>query len=229
MTLIRRMRSDRELIVLAHDHDRVAAAFAESRSASGSATSLVTPRDVSSPGWTLEVGEPQAATLAANGRVLAAHDLLGIITRLSWVHPGDLPHVRPEDRNYVASEVAAFLVAWLSAVTCPVVNRPSARALCGPGWVRSRWRHEAAVAGFGVRGGANCADASLETCLVVGDQVIGSCSEKRRASALALANSAGVTFLSILHDRGRFHSAAALPTLQPDALDPLYQALDSQR
>jgi hypothetical protein len=37
-------------------------------------------------------------------------------------------------RKYVAAEFNAFLLAWLSAQSCPVLNRPTASCLSGPNW-----------------------------------------------------------------------------------------------
>jgi hypothetical protein len=101
---------------------------------------LLTPDDLSRPGWRYQPDEPSApSTAVVGGQVVDAGAIRGVLTRLPCVVPDDLPHVVPEDRAYVASEMTAFLTAWLAARAGPVLNRPSAGCLAGPCWSRERW------------------------------------------------------------------------------------------
>jgi hypothetical protein len=67
------------------------------------------------------------------------------------VLPDELPHIAPEDRAYVAVETTAFLIAFLAALPCRVLNRPSVGSLCGPAWHPEQWICTAARAGIPVR------------------------------------------------------------------------------
>jgi hypothetical protein len=67
------------------------------------------------------------------------------------VSEGDLAHITPHDRSYVAAEMTALLVSWLSGLKCPVLNRPTPLCLSGPNWGPEQWTHVAAQAGIRVR------------------------------------------------------------------------------
>ena len=126
------------LVVVAGRGDRGASALVE-RWRSFDA-GLLTPEDLSRPGWRYQPDEPSAPSMAVvGGAVVEAGSIRGVLTRLPCVVPDDLPHIVPEDRAYVASEMTAFLTAWLAARTCPVLNRPAAGSLAGPCWGRERW------------------------------------------------------------------------------------------
>lgn len=75
----------------------------------------------------------------------------GILTLRPWVFASELRTIYPEDRTYVASELNAFLLEWLMAQSCPVVNRPSLSCLAGPNWRTEQWTHAAARVGIPVR------------------------------------------------------------------------------
>lgn len=111
---------------------------------------LVTPRDLSRPGWFVRVGHPGDALVAVGERLLPANEIRGVVTALPWITADMLGHIVPEDRSYVASEMTAFVASWLDAVSCPVFNQPTPTCLCGPGWPRQRWLHEAARLGVRV-------------------------------------------------------------------------------
>jgi hypothetical protein len=69
--------------------------------------------------------------------------LSGVLCRLAAVRPCELLEIVPEERQYVAAEVTAFLLAWLDTLPCRVVNAPSALCLSGPGWRREQWLYAA--------------------------------------------------------------------------------------
>ena len=89
--------------------------------------------------------------LIAEGRAFSSSDITGVLTRLSAVPGTELDHVAAEDRSYVSSEMTAFLLAWLSSLKCPVMNRPTPSGLCGPGWRIEQWLHLAAGLGIPVK------------------------------------------------------------------------------
>ena len=80
---------------------------------------------------------PEEAAAVIGGQVLPVADITGVLTRLPAVQPEDLAHIATADRDYVASEMTAFLIAFVSALPCRVLDRPSAGALSGPAWRRS--------------------------------------------------------------------------------------------
>jgi hypothetical protein len=65
---------------------------------------------------------------------------------------GDLLEIVPEDRAYVAAEMTAFLLSWLSSLQCSVLNRPTPAGLSGPYWRPERWVQAAVKVGIPVQG-----------------------------------------------------------------------------
>lgn len=110
----------------------------------GCDVALATPADLSRPGWRLRNGAPRAARAAVEGRVVDACEVDAVISLLPWVSPLDLPHVVEADRDYAASEMSAFLLAWLAELPCPVLDPPSTTSLAGCGRSSHEW---AALAG----------------------------------------------------------------------------------
>ena len=71
--------------------------------------------------------------------------LQAVLTCRPAVLAEELGRIAADDRSYVAAELNAFLVAWLSALPSRVVNRPTPRSLCGPAWNRVQWQAAAAA------------------------------------------------------------------------------------
>jgi hypothetical protein len=133
------------LVVVGSSQDSVAARLVERWGAR-----LMTCRDLSRPGWRYRVGSASRGIAVIGGQRVRAVDVDGIVVRLPCVPPAALPHIVPHDRVYVAREMTAFLTAWLSDLSCRVVNRPTAVCLAGPGWTVEQWRHAAARLGVEV-------------------------------------------------------------------------------
>ena len=74
-------------------------------------------------------------------------ELQAVVTRRPAVVAEELAWIDPADRSYVAAEANAFLVAWLDAIPCRVVNRPTATSLAGPSWGPLQWAAAAGRAG----------------------------------------------------------------------------------
>jgi len=149
-----------------------------------------------------------------------------VVTRLPAVDAGDLPQIAPSDRAYVAAEMTAFLLAWLTGLTCPVLNRPTPQCLSGPLWGRERWALAAAKLGIPARPVLRRAvwpkdDAEAAhgepgpAVTVVGRSHIGIVDDVLAARAHRLARAAGVDLLSVEFDgRGpdaRFVAASLWP------------------
>src|SRR5215207_9445084 len=94
-------------------------------------TVLITPRDLSRSGWLHVPLAPERDTAALGTRIVPADSVDHIQVRIAAVRERDLPHIEESDRKYVAAEMTAFLLAWLSARGNRVATRPSALALCG--------------------------------------------------------------------------------------------------
>lgn len=193
---------------------------------------LMTPGDLSAPGWQYRVGRPRDGVAVASGQRLAQSAIRGVFTRLPWIDPAELSHVAPQDRSFVASEMQAFLVAWLSQLTCPVVNRPTPLCLCGPGWRREQWLYAAAKVGLPVvtalrrhvlppdRDVAPLLAPPEVTVTVIGQTVTGTGEGAIRVGALRLAAMAGVDLLGLGFVRRHGGLALTSATLWPDLASP---------
>jgi hypothetical protein len=195
---------------------------------------LVTPADLSRPGWQHVVGDPAQATAAVNSRVLRAHDIEAVIARVSAVSEFDIPHIRSEDLQYAAAEMTAFLLAWLDDCRCPVLNRPTAGCLNGPSWSPEQWMVAAARAGLRTVPTRRRVPPNGEipqtpeqdevVGTVVGDRCLGSVHGDLVNSVCRLAADAGTTLLSVrltgTGPRAAFLGASAWP----DLADPMVVA-----
>lgn len=150
---------------------------------------LMTPADLSRSGWRHDPLHPRDDVAVPGGVRIASRDIRGVVTRLARVDGVDLPHVVEDDRPYVAAEMTAFLLSWLSSLACPVLNRPNAMSLAGPAWGSDRWRRAAVRAGAG-----GAPDRPAETVVtVIGEECIGDAS--LAPIARAIAAEAGATLL----------------------------------
>ena len=105
---------------------------------------LLSSEDLSTAGWCHRLADTGVSTAVIDGRVICTSKITGVLTLLPWVTADQLIHIIPEDRAYVAAEMTAFFVSWLSELTCPVLNRPTPTCLAGPGWRPEQWVHAAA-------------------------------------------------------------------------------------
>jgi hypothetical protein len=110
---------------------------------------VVTPVDLSRPGWRLRSGRPAESAAALTEGVLAGPDIEGIVAALAIVSPYELAHIADGDRDYVAQEMSAFLLAWLTELECPVIDRPTALSLAGCGRSPYEWAAIAHREGIG--------------------------------------------------------------------------------
>lgn len=225
-------------LVLAHASDRTARELTE-RWPHG--CRLVTPADVCTEGWALEIDDtaagPSGAALPGTVR--------GVITRLGGIGPADLAGVHAADRGYAAAELAAFLLAWLDDCPVPVISRPEPGSLNGPAWSAAQWALAAHLAGLAVlplRLGSSpesagdspgaCADGvplDRVTVTVIGDQVIGDVHPRLSQGAARLARAAGTRLLGVTFDGreagSRFAGASVCPALPPRAAEALADQL----
>jgi hypothetical protein len=136
------------IVIVASRHDGPARRLKDQWA--GSSACLLTCDDLSVSGWRYRVSEPLNSIAVVEGRQVNQSDIRGVLTRLLWVWEGEVTEIVSKDRAYVACEMSAFLLCWLSSLTCPILNRPTANCLAGPGWSRERWNLAAARAGMRV-------------------------------------------------------------------------------
>jgi hypothetical protein len=192
---------------------------------------FLTSADLSMSGWRQRTNRANGATAVAEGKVLDQSEITGVLTLLPWVYEYELVDIVPEDRSYVAGEMTAFLLFWLSRLRCPVLNRPTPTSLSGPYWRREKWVSAAAQAGIPaepVRRQARLKTGSIPdetppigvTLTVVGDRVFGKADPGLERHALSLARVAAADLLSV-HFSGpdpnsNFVSADVFPDFSRD-------------
>jgi hypothetical protein len=153
-----------------------------------------------------------------------AADIDGVLVRLPYVPEDELAHIVPGDRSYVAQEMTAFLTAWLTELSCPVVNRPTAECLAGPGWGQEQWRQVAAGVGLAVAprririvAGSEEEPAVVPTGIrvtIVGGRSVGSAPDGAADQARRLADAAGMALLEVHFTSGlRFVGANPWPDI----------------
>ena len=218
----------KRIIILASSADAVAIDLPARLARSDIA--VVTPTDLSQPGWSYRPGRRESAIVVGR-EMLQCHDIAAVVTRLPWVSDVELPHIVASDRSYVAAEMGAFLLAWLSEIDCPVANRPRPNCLCGPFWRHERWVLEAARIGLEVEPALRRASADggeymsatvtrRASVTVVGERCVGEVDGQLGAAALRLARATGVeTLTAQFADFGagmRFFTANPWPRLEDD-------------
>lgn len=134
------------ILILAHEWDTATHALAGQWVAS--LAKIVTPRHLSQPGWQYRAGNPDAFRFAIEGESGAVKNIQAIVSRMYWLSEYDLPHIQAADRGYVAAEMNAFLLAFLTEPQCPVVNLPSVNSLCSPFARPESWLKLAAQIGL---------------------------------------------------------------------------------
>jgi hypothetical protein len=198
----------------------------------GAGARLLLPRDFTRPGWRYQPGRIETSIASAGGESIPAQQISGVLTRLGNVAEDELIEIVPSDRAYVAQEINAFLVAWLSALRCPILNRPGTVCLSGPNWRPEQWVHAAAQAGIPViaarrhvppDGSLSVAPpcAPLATVTIVGKHCFGSKDRCLQDGARRLARCAKVEFLAVTFagsgKDARFWSANLWPEISaPD-------------
>ncbi len=224
------------LVVMANCQDAAAHTLVERWAAYGAC--LLTPDDLSVAGWRYHPGDIQASRAMVAGCPLDARDIGAVITRLPWVFEHDLGHIVPADRAYVAAEMNAFLLSWLTALPCPVLNRPTPTCLSGPYWRQEKWVHIAARLGIPVtpvrrQSALRMAPAGFPespeegvTVTIIGQGHCGPVDPMLVKQARCLADVAGVDVLSVQFSGPTPGSCFVSASLWPDiAADDIADAL----
>jgi hypothetical protein len=137
------------VIVLAYRHDAAAHRLVDRWRGLGEDAAVLTGADLSRRGWRLVPSDPNATQIVVGDRVIAPPR--AVLVRMPVMSNAELVHVHVDDRVYAASEMQAFLLAWLTSLTCPVLNRPTTANLGGPAWHAAEWVRRARRLGFPAR------------------------------------------------------------------------------
>jgi hypothetical protein len=196
----------------------------------GAGARLFTCADLSISGWRCRINDPFNSTAIIDGVEVKPSDIGGVLSRLQWIWEGELEGIVADDRAYVAAEMSAFLVFWLSALSCPILNRPTANSLNGSGWGSERWNFAAFKAGMRVspiQRRASLASASIEdsevhngrqqiSVTVVGDRCLGDADKTLLEQARRLANIAKMDFLTVQFSSAEANAAFVGVNIFPD-------------
>lgn len=191
---------------------------------------LLTCEDLSSPGWQLRLPDRSRSCAVVGGHIIGEKDIRGVLVRRPWILDKELTHIVADDREYVAAEMSAFLVAWLAGLPCRVLNLPTGTSLCGPNWRPLQWMQAAAAVGIAVptarlhvpaprmRKRTPKKTVAPVEVTVVGEQCFGAPDKAYAAAARRLAEQANVGLLSVRFAGRRkapmFVAATSMPSLK---------------
>jgi hypothetical protein len=195
----------------------------------GEGTVVISPQDLSRPGWTYARKPSLRTGVSRHGR-FRADDLTAVVSRISAIQPVDLTHVRTGDRDYVAAEMTAFLRAWLTGLPCPVVNPPTSTCLSGPALTDHQWVVLCNQLSVPVRPARHTVPAApghrhipaacrVTICRGV-STATGPCSAVLLEHARRLAAQVRVEWLAVLFDGDDHQAAACQVQTWPDLADP---------
>jgi len=197
------------IVIVASRHDVLSQALVERWQTHDAR--VLTPRDLSLSGWQFRPGDDRNGTAVIAGQAVPTAAICAVLTCLPGVWVGELLEIVPEDREYIATEMTAFLLAWLTSLGPRVHNRPTPTGLTGPFWRPERWVHVAAQAGIPTRplhryAAPNTApptplpESGAAHVTVIGKQAVGQVDEVLKAQSRQLAVLAGVQLLTAHFD-----------------------------
>jgi len=202
------------ILVVASSVDRIASEFVRQ---AGNGATLLTPASLSRRGWRLTVPEREPPVAVVDSESIPSSEISAVVIRLPHISEAELPHISAADRSYVASEMQAFLFAFLSSLRCPMVNRPTPVCLAGPNWRQAQWVKAARC--NGLVAGANTVQTPRAVS-VVGDECFGASDPWLKKAACHLARSAGVQMLRIWYAGAECAPTFLSADLWPDISEP---------
>ncbi|GHO68395.1 hypothetical protein KSC_072870 [Ktedonobacter sp. SOSP1-52] len=246
------------LLIVAHRWDTSARRLAQRWTDAGHRAGLLTSADLLTPHWQFVTGQALTSTACIAGERVAGEEISGVLMRLASISARELPELAEQDRAYAADEMTAFLRSWLTELSCPLLNRPTAVSLAGPAWRHERWLAAAARIGIPVvplykqavalgtrtsepatdlEPGAQPAEGTAQIT-VIGEQCLSDGDPSLQSQARLLARVAGVELVT-LHFSGAERGAAfvaadtwpdisANPRLEPAVL-AYFRRLGRQR
>lgn len=198
------------IAIVASRRDAEAVALAEAWRAR-----LIDAADLCRPGWSFDVAAPGDGTCVVAGEPVRVAELTGVLTRRPAVLAAELVEIAADDRDYAAAEIQAFLTAWLAALPCRVVNRPSARSLSGPAWTSTHWEAAARRAGLAWDPRARGDHHDVHAC---GDRCFGERADDELDAVRRLAREADVHLLAVRFVGDVAVAASTLPPLRDAAV-----------
>jgi hypothetical protein len=222
------------IVVVGSRHDQAAREIVAHWELQGAA--LLTCEDLSTAGWRHRLFDPSESRIVVGGRVVRESDICGVLVRRPWILERELVNIAAVDREYLAAEMNAFLLSWLSHLSCRVLNRPAGTCLCGPNWRPQQWAQAASSAGIQVEPRRWRVPAvrnrkpkfpeirpePLVEVTVFGDRCFGNADKACFAGAKRLAEIAGTDLLGIRFSAGErglhFLSANTMPALADTGL-----------
>ena len=111
---------------------------------------VLTCRDLTLSKCAIHCPNVADSLVTLEGRNVAAEEILGVINLMPAVFPDELYFFLETEREYQAAEFYALLTFFLGALSCPVVNRPTAASLVGSYAGKSAWIHVARRLGIPV-------------------------------------------------------------------------------
>lgn len=197
--------------------------------------SLLTCDDLSVTGWRQFLNHKGTNRAVVSGEVVDVTNIDGVLIRWPGVFAQELVQIAPDDRDYVASEMMAFLFWWFSTLNCPVINKPTPVNLSGPAWRLEQWTHLAAKLGIPVKparrhvapGTVDNEPAEPATALVtvVGNCCFGDVDALLLEQSRQLARAAGVSLVKVGFNGPNADSVLTEVNLIPELTDEVADAL----
>jgi hypothetical protein len=194
------------LVILTSKHDKLLADIL--RQSRTSEIGILTCKDLSVSGWNLYLQDIERSTAIIEGKSIKFEEIKGVWNRLPFVTEHELDHILLTERKYVASEMMAFLVAWLSLLSCPMINMPTPTCLSGPNWSQLQWACAAFRMGISIyplsyyvsnnnRFLEQKDGGCITNVTVIGRRSFGSDDKELLNKTKCLANHAGTDFLCV--------------------------------
>jgi hypothetical protein len=218
------------IVVVGSRHDEVATRLVER----WPSAALCSAEDLTTEGWVWSSDKADQRRWIVDGRSVVDGDVDGVFLRRSGVHPEELVGIHPDDREYMAAEIRAFLVLVLATTGAVVVN-PVAHGGLGDEVLRpERWIAAAAERGIAI---APLHLASTPTPTpdghrglvvvdVVGEQSFGDAPEVLRRAAVAVADALDLAWAAVVFDElGRLVVVSTRPAPGEAAVEALGRLL----
>jgi len=225
------------IVIFASRFDKSASSLAERWKTYDA--SLLTCEDLSVAGWRHFLHSESSNFAVVSGQIVDVADIDAVLIRWPGVFAQELIQIATDDRDYVANEMMAFLVSWLSSLRCPVINKPTPVNLSGPAWRLEQWTHAAARLAIPVKTARRHVARNLNatpapepadaTVIVVGDRCFGDVDPLLLEQSRQLARAAGVSVIKVGFsglEAGSFLTGVDLvPDLTEEAIDAVLNLL----
>ena len=223
------------IVIFASSYDTSAALLAAKWAANNA--SLLTCDDLSRAGWRHYLGSEEKSTAVISGHVVPVEEINAVLIRWPGVFSQELTQIDEADRNYVAGEMTAFLISWLTTLNCPVINTPTPLNFTGPAWRSEQWTYAASRLGIPVnivhRHVSNEKNQQPAVDMfpnpagvtVVGERCFGNVDQDLCRQARALARAANVSLLKVYFSGPEPGAIFAGTDLIPELTDEVADAV----